>query len=242
MRKGLVVAITGAAKGIGRYAARMLAREGARLAVTDIQALDTAAAELQRLGAQVLAVNADVRDEAQVENAVAQIVDRFGRIDGLINNAGIVTHFSWSPRWPRIREMSKTFWDRVIETNLGGTFLWTKHVLPHMEAQRSGHVVNIYGGTDPKRMGVGGCAYAVSKEAIRMFTRFVAEEEREWNVCVVAVSPGVAIATEDAPEEVRRRLPGPDYLENVFALALEADLALTGQLVELKDGRLSIVA
>jgi len=137
--------------------------------------------------------------------------------------------------------MSKPFWDRVIETNLGGTFLWTRHVLPHMEAQRAGHIVNLYGGTDPKQMGVGGCAYAVSKEAIRMFTRHVAEEEREWNVCVVAVSPGVAIATEEAPEDVRRRLPGPEYLENVFVLALQADMTLTGQLLQLRDGQLAIV-
>jgi len=241
MRTGHVVAVTGAAKGIGRYAAQTLAREGARLAVSDIEPLDKVSAELQDLGADVVAVNADVRDENQVKRAVAQIIERFGRIDGLINNAGIVTHFSWAPRWPRIRDMDKTFWDRVIETNLGGTVLWTKHVLPHMEARRAGHIVNLYGGTDPKQMGIGGCAYAVSKEAIRMFTRFVAEEERERNICVVVVAPGAAIATEDAPEEVRQRLPGPDYLENLFVLALQADMELSGQLLLLKEGRLTVV-
>jgi NAD(P)-dependent dehydrogenase (short-subunit alcohol dehydrogenase family) len=241
MRTGHVVAVTGAAKGIGRYAAQTLAREGARLAVSDIEPLDKVSAELQGLGADVLAVKADVRDENQVKRAVAQIIERFGRIDGLINNAGIVTHFSWAPRWPRIRDMDKAFWDRVIETNLGGTVLWTKHVLPHMEARRAGHIVNLYGGTDPKQMGIGGCAYAVSKEAIRMFTRFVAEEEREQNICVVVVAPGAAIATEDAPEEVRRRLPGPDYLENLFVLALQAGMELSGQLLLLKEGRLTVV-
>ncbi len=241
MKSGDVVVVTGAAKGIGRYAARTLAKEGARLALTDIAPLDTVSAELRELGAEALALKADAREEAQVKAAVEQIIKRFGRIDGLINNAGIVTHFTWSPRWPRIRDMSQTFWDGVIGTNLGGTFLWTKHVLPHMEARRAGHIVNLYGGTDPKQMGIGGCAYAVSKEAIRMFTRFVAEEEREWNVCVVAVAPGAAIATEDAPEEVRRRLPGPEYLENAFVLALQADMALTGQLLILKDGRLAVL-
>ena len=241
MKTGDVVVITGAAKGIGRYAARTLAKEGARLALTDIAALDTVSAELRGLGAEALALKADARDESQVKAAVEQIIKRFGRIDGLINNAGIVTHFTWSPRWPRIRDMSQTFWDGVIGTNLGGTFLWTKHVLPHMEARRAGHIVNLYGGTDPKQMGIGGCAYAVSEEAIRMFTRFVAEEELESNVCVVAVAPGAAIATEEAPEEVRRRLPGPEYLENVFVLALQADMALTGQLLLLKDGRLTVL-
>lgn len=241
MRTGDVVVITGAAKGIGRYAARTLAKEGARLALSDIVPLDTVSAELRELGAEVLALHADARDEGQVKAAAEQIIKRFGRIDGLINNAGVVTHFSWSPRWPRIRDMDKTFWDRVMETNLGGAFLWTKHVAPHMEARRAGHIVNLHGGTDPKQMGIGGCAYAVSKEAIRMFTRFVAEEEREWNVCVVAVAPGAAIATEEAPDEVRRRLPGPEYLENVFVLALQAGMELTGQLLLLREGRLTVV-
>lgn len=241
MKTGDVVVITGAAKGIGRYAARTLAKEGVRLGLADIAPLDAVSAELRDLGAEALAVKADVRDEGHVKAAVQQIIKRFGRIDGLINNAGIVTHFTWSPRWPRIREMSRSFWDGVIDTNLGGTFLWTKHVLPHMEARGAGHIVNLYGGTDPKQMGIGGCAYAVSKEAIRMFTRFVAEEEREWGICVVAVAPGKAIATEEAPEEVRQRIPGPDYLENVFVLALQADMALTGQLLLLKDGRLTVL-
>ena len=171
---------------------------------------------------------------------VHQVVDRFGQIDVLVNDAGIVPHFNWGiPRWPRVRFMSKDFWDSVIQTNLGGTFLCTKYVVPFMEARRSGNIVNLWGGGRAENHGA--AAYVVSKDAIRTFTRFVAEEEREWNVCAVAFSPKQAIATEDAPEEARKRLPGPECLGNGFVLAAQATMELTGRTVEHRDGNLVAV-
>src|SRR5581483_8840064 len=134
--------------------------------------------------------------------------------------AGVVTHFGWGvPRWPMVRDMEKDFWDKVMQTNLGGTFLCTKHALPYMQERRSGHIINLYGGSPPKTLG--SCVYSVSKDAIRTFTRFVAEEVREDNICVVSVSPGGAIATEDAPEAVRRIMPGPDSAGNRFIRGAE---------------------
>ena len=238
MLRGQVAIITGAAKGIGRYIAHNFAREGAKMVIVDVDThrLNKVSEELRQIGADVLPEIADVRDEDEVRRMVDRAVTRFSRIDVLVNDAAMVTHFGWEPRWHRIRDMDKAFWDRVIQTNLGGTFLCTKHVLPHMEARRSGHIVNLHGGGH----GGGACAYVVSKEAIRTFTRLVAEEEREWGICVVAVAPGGAIATEDAPEEVRQQMPGPESLENRFALAAEAGLDLTGQLLTLIDGRLEI--
>ena len=105
-----------------------------------------------------------------------------------------------------------------------------------MEARRSGHIINLWGGGRVENHGA--CAYVVSKDAIRTFTRFVAEEEREWNICVLAFSPKQAIATEDAPEEARRRLPGPGILGNGFVLAAQAGMELTGKTVEHRDGKL----
>ena len=171
---------------------------------------------------------------------VHQVVDRYGQIDVLVNDAGIVPHFNWGiPRWPRVRFMSKDFWDNVIQTNLGGTFLCTKYIVPFMEARRAGNIVNLWGGGRAENHGA--AAYVVSKDAIRTFTRFVAEEEREWNVCVVAFSPKQAIATEDAPEEARKRLPGPECLGNGFVLAAQAGMELTGKTVEHRDGNLVAV-
>jgi 3-oxoacyl-[acyl-carrier protein] reductase len=243
MLEGKVVIVTGGAKGIGRYTAHTFAQQRAKVAIVDIdtERLHRTLSELRQMNTDALAVTADVRNEHEVRRIVDQIVTHFGQIDVLVNNAAIVPHFAWGvPRWPRIRFMEKDLWDRVIQTNLGGTYLCTKHVVPFMEAQRSGHIINLYGGGDPKS--IGNCAYVVSKEAIRTFTRYVAEEVREQNICVVAISPGRAIATEDAPEEARQRLPGPDFLKNVFVLAAQASMELTGQLLALEEERLQVVA
>ncbi len=233
-----VVIVTGAAKGIGRHIAHTFAREGAKVAIVDIdtERLNKVSDELSRITTDVLTIKADVRNESEVRRMVDQAVAHFSRIDVLVNDAAIVTHSGWVPPWPRIRDMDKAFWDQVIQTNLGGTYLCTKHVLPHMEARRCGHIINLHGGGN----GIGACAYVVSKEAIRTFTRFVAEEEREWNICVVAVTPGGAIATEDAPEEVRQRLPGLEFVGNRFVLAARSAMELTGQLLTLKEGRLEV--
>ncbi|HEY2988911.1 MAG TPA: SDR family NAD(P)-dependent oxidoreductase [Candidatus Binatia bacterium] len=238
-----VAVITGAAKGIGRYIAHNFAREGAKLVIGDIDVdrMKKTEVELRELGAEALARKTDVRVEDAARSLMKAAADRYGRIDILVNNAGIVTHFGWGvPRWPVIREMEKSFWDNIIETNLGGTFLCTKHALPYMQERRSGHIINLYGGSPANT--TGSCVYSVSKDAIRTFTRFVAEEVREWNICVVAVSPGGAIATEDAPEQARQRMPGPEAAGNRFVLAAEAGLDLSGQRLTLKNGRLEVDA
>ena len=238
MLEGKVVIVTGGAKGIGRHAARTFAQEKAKVVIADVNQewLQKTANELGHL-TEALSINVDVRNEDDVKRMVDQAVNRFGRIDVLLNNAAIVPHFAWGiPRWPRIRDMEKDFWNRVIQTNLGGTFLSTKYVLPHMEARRSGHIINLYGGGGVKPAGA--CAYMVTKEAIRTFTRYVAEEVRESNVCVVIFSPRVPIATEGAPEEALRRLPGPEILGNGFVLAAELPMDLTGQIFAYQDGKL----
>jgi 3-oxoacyl-[acyl-carrier protein] reductase len=230
MLQGKVAVITGAAKGIGRYIAHNFAREGAKIAISDIdvERMKKTEAELRELGAEVLAQKCDVRYEDQVRSSMKEVASRFGTIDVLVNNAGIVTHFGWgAPRWPLVRDMEQSFWDKVMETNLGGTFLCTKHVLPYMQERRAGHIINLYGGSPPKT--VGSCVYSVSKDGIRTFTRFVAEEVREWNICVVAVSPGGAIASVYAPEEIRGKMPVPVSSGNRFFLAAVAGMDLSGQ-------------
>lgn len=239
MLEGKVVVITGSAGGIGRYVAKTFAQERAKVVVADIKPLDTVSAELEALDTDYLAVPTDVRDEGAVRNLVDQTLARFGRIDVLHNNAAIVPHFQWGiTPWPRIRDLEPSFWDRVINTNLGGTFLCTKLVLPCMELQRSGHIINMMGGSNH----VGGSPYAVSKDAIRTFTRFAAEEEREFNICVVAMGPNprglTGIATEDAPEEARQRMRGVETVGNRFVLAAQAGMDLSGQLLDVEDGKL----
>jgi len=232
--EGQVVLVTGGAQGIGRYISHTFAKSGAKVAVADMGPTDKVVGELQDLTSDAMGVKADVRNEAEVASMVDQVMNRFGKIDVLVNNAGIVPHFQWgTPKWPKVRDMELSFWEKVLGTNLGGTFLSTKHVLPHMEAAKSGHIISLHGGGGDRA-----CAYVVSKEAIVVFTRYVAEEEREFNVCVVAMGPGGAIATETAPEEARQRMSTVDTIGNRFVLGAQVDMSLSGKLLDLKDGRL----
>jgi NAD(P)-dependent dehydrogenase (short-subunit alcohol dehydrogenase family) len=233
-----VVVVTGSAQGIGKHAAGTFAQEKAKVVIADFNE-DNAkktASELAPL-TETLAVHVDVRDEESVRRLVDRVVNRFGRIDVLINNAAIVPHFAWGvPRWPRISDMPRDFWDRVIHTNLYGTFHCTKHAIPHMEKQKSGHVINLYGGGGLKPAGA--CTYMATKDAIRTFTRYVAEEVRDSNVCVVTFSPRVPIVTEGAPQEAFTRLPGPEILEQAFVLAAQLPMEKSGQCFAYEDGRL----
>ncbi len=237
MVQGKVAVITGGARGIGRYIATTLADAGAKLALADIDAerLRRTAEEFTARGVDTLAIPTDVRDEDAVRALMQQTAAHFGRIDVLVNNAAIVPHFQWGvPRWPAVRDMDLSFWDRVIRTNLYGTFLCTKHVIPYMERQGGGHIINLHGGGS----GTGAVAYVMTKEALVTFTAFVAEEVRDQNICVVILSPGAAIATEDAPEEARRRMPGPEFAGNRFVLAADAPMSLSGKLLTVRDGAL----
>ncbi len=237
MVQGKVAVITGGARGIGRYIATTLADAGAKLALADIDAerLRRTAEEFTARGVDTLAIPTDVRDEDAVRALMQQAAAHFGRIDVLVNNAAIVPHFQWGvPRWPAVRDMDLSFWDRVIRTNLYGTFLCTKHVIPYMERQGGGHIINLHGGGS----GTGAVAYVMTKEALVTFTAFVAEEVRDQNICVVILSPGAAIATEDAPEEARRRMPGPEFAGNRFVLAADAPMSLSGKLLTVRDGAL----
>jgi NAD(P)-dependent dehydrogenase (short-subunit alcohol dehydrogenase family) len=238
MIDGKVVIITGSAGGVGRYVAKTFAQAGAKLVVADIKPLDTISGELTAMATEYLAVPTDVQDESAVQALFQRTMDRFGRIDVLHNNAAIVSHSHWEGYdWPRIRDLELSFWRRVMQTNLGGTFLCTKHVLPYLEARRAGHIINTTGGGNP--LGPPGASpYIVSKTAIRSFTRFVAEEEREFNICVVAMGPGGKIATEDAPPTTRAQWPGPEVAGDRFVRAAQAPMAMSGFALDIQDGQL----
>ncbi len=238
MLEGKIVVVTGSAQGIGKHAARTFAQQKAKVVIADFneELAGTTAAELGQF-TETLAAPVDVREEVSVKALVDRVIARFGQIDVMVNNAAIVPHFAWGiPRWPRVAAMPMEFWDRVIRTNLYGTFYGTKHVLPHMEKRKSGHVINLYGGGGLTPAGA--CAYMASKDAIRAFTRYVAEEVRDANVCVVIFSPRVPIVTESAPAEAFKRLPGPEILGQGFVLAAQLALDRSGEIFSYQDGKL----
>lgn len=238
MLEGKIAVVTGGGQGIGKHAAKTLAQNGVKIAVADMnqETAEITAAELGALS-ETIAVSLDVRDEDDVRRAFDTATKKLGGIDILVNNAGIVPHFRWGvPRWPHIGDMPLDFWDRVIRTNLYGTFFCTKHAIPHMKDRNGGHIINLFGGggTTPP----GALTYMVTKNGIRTFTRFVAEEVRDANICVVTFSPRFAIATETAPETARKEMPGPDVLGDGFVLAAQLPMESSGQCLAHEDGKL----
>ena len=245
-----VVIITGGAQGVGRQIVRTFAAEKARIAIADIASFDNVLADIKHLDVDILPVECDVREPDRVRSMFEQVHSRFGRIDVLIDDAGIVTHFQWGiPRWPRIAEMQPEFFDKVIRTNLFGTFLCTKHVLPYMEQQRSGHIINFGQGNVGRRNredSPGATAYHVSKVAIRSFTEGVAAEERGYNICVMSMGPGGeelndarrGVATHEAPEEAKPHMrPVEAVVGNRFIIAAEAPMEFSGHMIQIRNGK-----
>ena len=176
MLEGKVVVITGSGQGIGKHAARTFAKEKAKVVIADFN-LDLAKKTAAEIGASTesIAIDTDVRSENSVKKMIDEVIHRCGQIDIMMNNAAIVPHFAWNiPRWPLIVDMPVDFWNRVIHTNLYGTFFGTKHVIPHMAKRKSGHIINLYGGGGVRPGGA--ATYMVTKDGIRTFTRYVAEE------------------------------------------------------------------
>jgi len=236
--EGKVVVITGSGQGIGKHAARTFAKEKAKVVIADFN-LDLAKKTAAEIGASTesIAIDTDVRSEDSVKKMIDEVIHRCGQIDIMMNNAAIVPHFAWNiPRWPLIVDMPVDFWNRVIHTNLYGTFFGTKHVIPHMAKRKSGHIINLYGGGGVRPGGA--ATYMVTKDGIRTFTRYVAEVVRDDNICVVTFSPRVPIATETAPEEALKRLPGPEILGQGFVLCAQLPMAQSGKCFAYENGKL----
>jgi len=183
--KDKVAIVTGASRGIGRGIAIKLAQEGVNLAIVAVRSkekLYNVANEIQSVGRQSLPIIADVSKSEEVKRMVEETLKRFGRIDILINNAGII-------RISHIMEMSEDEWDEVININLKSVFLCTKAVVPHMIKQKSGKIINI-SSTGGKSGFPGIAHYCASKFGILGFTQSLAKELGVYNITVNAICPG----------------------------------------------------
>lgn len=233
---GRVAVVTGAGGGIGRYIAMSLGEAGASLGISDVDdgGLEESRRLLAAAGVPVISRVTDVTSETQIAELMAATAKAFGGIDISVNNAAIVTHSHWKAKWPNLDEMTQALWDKIVDTNVGGVFLTTKHVAPYLRARGGGHVINLYGG-GPLRPGTG--AYAVSKDAVAVFTKHSAVELEPDNVVVVCVDPGGAIATDEAPDAIKEKYPGVDSLGDMFVQAATAPMNLTGEKVTFpRDG------
>lgn len=243
--QGRVAIVTGAARGIGRHVTERLADEGVRTVALDVRAdqLGELGQTLKAKDVPSLQLECDISAEAQVQAAVQRTVQEFGRVDILLNNAGVT---AGGP----IENLTEESWRRVHDVNLTGTFLTCKAVIPVMKEQRSGRIINAssFAAIMPT---VGGGPYGSSKAAVAHFTRVIAGELGPWGITANAYAPGM-IPTElnhftERPAEDQERLLDmltlrqwgtPDDIANLVCF-LSSDQAsyITGTLIDVSGGK-----
>lgn len=176
--------ITGGAGGIGSATAKRFAEEGAKVAILDLDKAkaEALATEINQAGGKAMALGLDVSDEAQVISAVQQVIEHFGRIDVLFNNAGIA-------RRTTAVETKVEDWDLSFAVNVKSIFLMSKHCIPHMEAQGGGSIVNTGSGWGLKG-GAKALPYCATKGAVVNMTRAMAIDHGAANIRVNSVNPG----------------------------------------------------
>lgn len=237
--------ITGATRGIGKQIAITLAKQGYNIALNyrkENEELENTKKEIEKIGVQVLAVKGDVANFENCENFVKQVIERFGQIDVLVNNAGITKDML-------LMRMKKEDFEQVIDANLVGTFNVTKNVVPYMMKARSGRIINI-----SSVVGISGNAgqtnYSASKAGIIGFTKSLAKEIASRNILVNAVAPGFIetnmtdVLKDDVKQEIAKNIPlkrmgtTQDVANVVKFLASDDSSYITGQVINVDGGML----
>ncbi len=243
---GLVAVITGAAQGMGRAVANRFAEEGAILVLVDInhKKLQKVAAHILKKGHQVKEYPCDVSNEKQVDQLIGSVIASFKKIDILVNCAGIL--------YPsRFSEISTEEWDKVLNTNLRGVFLFMRKVFPHMRDKGTGNIINFSSTAGLTVSTLGGAHYTASKHAVLGLTKAVAKEGAQYGIRVNAVCPGLIntnlvkeiVTDEDIPHIVKEfpisRLGRPEEVaELVLFLASEKSTYITGTSLKIDGGDL----
>ena len=243
MEEKKTVFVTGGSRGIGKEVALKFAENGYDVIlnyVSDKTDVDGLTKELKDKGAESLILKADVSNAEEVENVVKQAIEKFGKIDVLVNNAGITKD-------NLLMRMSEEEFDKVLEINLKGTFIVTKAVTKYMMKKRQGAIINL-----SSVVGVAGnagqCNYSASKAGIIGFTKSVAKELASRNIRANAVAPGFIATdmTEVLPDAVKENIhnqiplkrmgTAKEVAELIYFLGSDASSYITGQVINIDGG------
>ena len=243
--EGRVALVTGAARGMGLATANRFLAAGAKVAVNDVDA-DRIHAVASELGSDALAVPADVADPSAIQTMIRTVTDRFGRLDVLVNNAGIV-----SPT--KFEEIGEQEWLRVLDINVNGTFRCTQAVVPAMKANAYGRIVNFSSTAGKNVSTVGGASYTTSKAAVLGLTRATAKELAPHGITVNAVCPGMIdtdmLRVAWSEEQIQTYVPSiplgrmgqpAEVAELVCFLASERAGYITGAALDITGGELMV--
>jgi len=235
---GMVAIVTGASRGLGRAIAKEFAAEGAKVVVSARRSSPTGltgtavetAQQIRDAGGEALALTCDVSDERQVMAMVGQTIDMYGKIDVLVNNAGVMV------LGETLLDIAPNIWDLSVAANLKGPYLCSRAVLPTMIEQKSGSIINIGSRMGSDHEQGGGVLYSSTKAAVHMFSFCLADELKEHNIAVNILSPG-GLKTEgsasipwtqrDWEQRVEPEAVGP----SAVYLAIQDASTFTGQLV-----------
>ena len=243
---GKVALVTGAGRGIGRVLVERFGVLGARVGVCDLvpERAQAAVQAIQAVGGEAVALPADVGDEAQVRAATDVLKRQWGRVDILVNGAG-----SYGAAFRKTHETPVEEWDQVFASNVRGTFLCAKSVIPHMIENGGGRIINVASNAGRSVSPLLGCSYTAAKTAVIGITRHLSREYAKRGILVNTIAPGpvrserVAGLIEDgsvvalATQIPLGRLAEPeDIVDVILFLASDASRFMTGSILDVSGG------